>query len=93
MLTTTLPGQISPDALDIPADCRQPRLDERRYLVGGELREWNGPTREVVSPLYVDGEPYVIGSCPALTEAESLRPWPPWNGPGTTAGASGPPCG
>lgn len=73
MLTTTLPGQISPDALDIPADCRQPRLDERRYLVGGELREWNGPTREVVSPLYVDGEPYVIGSCPALTEAESLE--------------------
>ena len=73
MVMTALPDQCSPDARDIPEGCRQPRLDERRYLIGGELREWRGPVQEVLSPLYVDGEPYAIGSCPVLTEAESLE--------------------
>ena len=73
MPDTNLPGaNFSPDVDNIPDDCALERLDERRYLIGGKLLEWNGPMRTVTSPLYVNGEQRVIGSCPELTEAESL---------------------
>ena len=73
MTDTNQPGaNFSPDVDNIPDDCALERLDERRYLIGGKLLEWNGAMRTVTSPLYVNGEQRVIGSCPELTEAESL---------------------
>lgn len=67
------PGaDFSPDVDNIPEDCVLEPLHERRYLIGGHLLEWNGPVHTVHSPLYVNGEQRVIGSCPELTEAESL---------------------
>ena len=71
---STRPGHMdfTPDVDSIPEECAISRRDERRYLIGGELREWTGPMRTVVSPLYVDGEQRVLGSCPELTETESL---------------------
>ena len=66
----TQPGaDFSPDVDNIPEDCVLEPLHERRYLVGGRLLEWNGPVHTVHSPLYVNGEQRVIGSCPELTEA------------------------
>lgn len=48
---------------------------QRRYLVGGELREWTGAFDEVVSPIWRDSPsgpiPRVIGRTPRLTERES----------------------
>ena len=36
-------ADFSPDVTDTPADCALERRDERRYLVGGKLLQWNGP--------------------------------------------------
>ena len=36
-------ADFSPDVDSIPQECTLERLDERRYLIGGQLREWNGP--------------------------------------------------
>jgi len=72
MAECILPQNFSPDAGAIPSECAVAPLVERRYLIGGELREWSGPMQTVVSPVFVNGEPQVLGSCPALTEAESL---------------------
>jgi len=51
------------------------RLEQREYLIGGELRSWSGPCQEVLSPvLERSGDelrPRVIGSYPLLGEAEA----------------------
>jgi glyceraldehyde-3-phosphate dehydrogenase (NADP+) len=48
-----------------------------RYLVRGELRQWNGPFHEVFSPVCVRSSssltPLMIGSYPLLTETESME--------------------
>ena len=48
-----------------------------RYLVKGELRQWNGPFHEVFSPICVRNSsgirPLRIGSYPLLTETESTE--------------------
>jgi len=52
-------------------------LNQTRYLCGGELLEWNGPCREVYSPIHErtpDGlEPYLIGSYPMLDATQSKQ--------------------
>lgn len=52
-------------------------IEQREYLVNGELRIWNGAMNEVVSPVSIIKEGSVqkniIGSTPMLTEKESLE--------------------
>ncbi|MBF9223281.1 NADP-dependent glyceraldehyde-3-phosphate dehydrogenase [Hymenobacter ruricola] len=75
----TLTQLFPPDEAAIPDAWRRPApLHQRQYLLDGELREWQGPTQEVVSPMFErqpDGslKPRVIGSYPLLDEAEALN--------------------
>jgi glyceraldehyde-3-phosphate dehydrogenase (NADP+) len=50
-------------------------IEQRQYLCDGVIREWDGPTQEVFSPVCVnqpDGIQQVrIGSCPMLSEVQS----------------------
>jgi glyceraldehyde-3-phosphate dehydrogenase (NADP+) len=77
--TETLTHLFPPDEAAIPDAWRRPEpLHQRQYLLDGELREWHGPTQEVLSPIQLrqpDGslQPVVIGSYPLLDEAESLK--------------------
>jgi glyceraldehyde-3-phosphate dehydrogenase (NADP+) len=52
-------------------------VDQREYLVNGELRRWSGPVQEVRSPVYVKTAgglaPKVVGSYPLLGEPEALE--------------------
>jgi glyceraldehyde-3-phosphate dehydrogenase (NADP+) len=52
-------------------------IDQREYLVNGELRIWNGNLNPVLSPVFIkEGDSYkqkVIGSTPLLTSKESLE--------------------
>lgn len=70
-------ANIFPAPTDIPAEWNLPdRLDQREYLVGGELRTWAGELNDIVSPVYLNNnghiEPKIIGSTPLLGEAESM---------------------
>lgn len=57
----------------VPAAYRLPDLvEQREYLVAGELRNWNGPFQEVLSPIGVQGQPTVIGRYPLQGEKEAL---------------------
>jgi glyceraldehyde-3-phosphate dehydrogenase (NADP+) len=51
-------------------------LEQREYLIGGEMKTWTGNLNPVLSPVFVkDGNSYkqkVIGSTPLLTSKESL---------------------
>jgi len=67
-----LPQGFSPEAGTVPTTCDMSPRTERRYLIGGQLLEWSGPVQTVVSPVYVNGKQHFLGSCPSLTETESL---------------------
>jgi glyceraldehyde-3-phosphate dehydrogenase (NADP+) len=69
---------IFPEEKDIPADFRLDEpIHQREYLINGELRMWDGPVEEVLSPICVKTpsglQQKVIGSYPMLTEKESLE--------------------
>ena len=46
-------------------------IHQRQWLVGGELRLWDGPVREVASPVLTAGAPTPLGSFPLLGEPEA----------------------
>ncbi|MBF0253845.1 MAG: NADP-dependent glyceraldehyde-3-phosphate dehydrogenase [Candidatus Omnitrophica bacterium] len=65
---------VFPKSADIPERFRwSGTLDQDRYLIGGELRQWKGETEEVYSPIYVDSRPVLLGHYPLLTERKSLE--------------------
>ena len=51
-------------------------IHQTEYLIGGELRHWDGPTQESYSSIYLKTStglaPKLIGSFPLLTEKEAL---------------------
>jgi len=70
--------QIFPEETRIPDQFKvTQRIDQREYLVGGEMRIWAGPLNPVLSPVFTrQGNTLVqqeIGSTPLLTTKESLE--------------------
>jgi len=68
---------IFPSQDSIPEKFRiQSTLDQREYLINGEMKTWTGPLNPVMSPVFVkEGSEYkqkLIGSTPLLTTKESL---------------------
>ncbi|MBU5613457.1 NADP-dependent glyceraldehyde-3-phosphate dehydrogenase [Geomonas azotofigens] len=69
---------LSPLPQEIPAPYRiEKPIRQDYYLIGGELRRWDGPMQEVLSPVQVleAGEPKAqrVGEAPALSVAASLE--------------------
>ncbi|MFM7022028.1 MAG: NADP-dependent glyceraldehyde-3-phosphate dehydrogenase [Flavobacteriales bacterium] len=62
----------APESWDIKQE-----LEQKVYLIGGELKKWHGPVQDVFSPVCVkEGNEYVrkrLGSFPVLTENESME--------------------
>jgi glyceraldehyde-3-phosphate dehydrogenase (NADP+) len=81
---------LFPRAEEIPEPHRQPPVHRRRFLVGGEIRSWEGESTEVLSPVCLrEGSGTLrqaaIGSHPAQGEREALEAL----GAATTAWSSG----
>ncbi len=71
-------SNLFPTEESIPASFRLPNfIEQREYLINGELRRWNGDLNPVASPIFLkQGEKYeqkIIGSTPLLTSTESLQ--------------------
>jgi glyceraldehyde-3-phosphate dehydrogenase (NADP+) len=69
---------VFPVENDIPDQFKiSQTIDQREYLINGELKVWNGPLNPVASPVFVkEGNGYkqkIIGSTPLLTSKESLE--------------------
>ena len=69
--------KVFPKEKDIPERCSlKTPIKQDVYLVNGELRHWDGPTQEVLSPVCVWESSHLvqklIGNYPLLTEMESL---------------------
>lgn len=61
---------------DIPTEYRINPLEQKQWLVNGELKTWNGPTLDIYSAIYVKNgdktEPVRLGSTPRLDGEASL---------------------
>ncbi|VVB77990.1 Lactaldehyde dehydrogenase [uncultured archaeon] len=66
-----------PTEQEIPDKYKVSPVNQTKYLIGGELREWSGARQEVLSPICIrDGdkiEQKVLGSYPMLTPEESMQ--------------------
>jgi len=66
-----------PKLEDIAPEYRVSPLDQKFWLVDGELKEWKGPHVDVFSPVYIqqNGKPerFRLGSTPKLDGAASLQ--------------------
>lgn len=74
----TMLKNIFPQVSQIPNEWQLSEfIEQREYLINGELRIWEGPMNEVVSPVSInDGDSTVkniIGTTPLLTQKESLE--------------------
>src|SRR5687768_14614562 len=70
-------NNIFPNEDSIPAQYRLKEfVDQREYLINGEIHHWQGPMQEVLSPICVktaDGiKQQVIGQYPLLSEKEAV---------------------
>ena len=77
-MIVTRNDSLFPELKDIPRQFALENpimLDE--YLVGGNLKTWKGPFREVFSPVCIRASsglaPQIIGRYPLLTEVESME--------------------
>ncbi|HLT71101.1 MAG TPA: NADP-dependent glyceraldehyde-3-phosphate dehydrogenase, partial [Cyclobacteriaceae bacterium] len=71
-------SEVFPDENSIPDQFRMAdTIEQREYLLNGELKTWDGPLNPVVSPVYVkSGEVLrqkVLGSTPLLTAKEAME--------------------
>jgi glyceraldehyde-3-phosphate dehydrogenase (NADP+) len=69
---------VFPEESGIPEAFRiQDPIEQREYLIDGEMKRWDGNLNPVLSPVFIkDGESYkqkIIGSTPLLTTKESLE--------------------
>jgi glyceraldehyde-3-phosphate dehydrogenase (NADP+) len=71
-------ANVFPGENDIPEQFKiSQSIDQREYLIDGEMKIWNGNLNPVLSPVFVkEGNEYkqkIIGSTPLLTTKESLE--------------------
>src|SRR5688572_33507137 len=71
-------NRVFPDTDTIPQQFRIHKpIDQREYLINGELKIWTGNLNPVMSPVCIREENVlkqpVIGSTPLLTSKESLE--------------------
>ncbi len=70
-------NSVFPTESEIPESFKiENAIEQREYLINGELKIWDGNLNPILSPLCVkDGDTYskkIIGSTPLLTSKESL---------------------
>jgi len=69
---------LFPKTEDIPAQYSIPQpIEQREYLINGEMKKWNGDLNPVLSPVFIQSNGKLtqanIGSTPLLTEKEALE--------------------
>lgn len=64
-----------PSLADIPAQFHPELIEQKTFLLNGEMQEWHGEMQDVFSPVYQPGlsgfAPFRLGSYPLLDEAAS----------------------
>lgn len=71
-------ADIFPSEESIPETVRLEKpIEQREYLINGELRIWKGDMNPVMSPIFIrkgaNHEQKVLGSTPLLTSTEAME--------------------
>jgi glyceraldehyde-3-phosphate dehydrogenase (NADP+) len=75
---TNLSTNVFPHEDSIPEQFRIPaHIEQREYLINGELKKWTGNQNVVLSPVFISGknglEQKILGTTPLLSSKESLE--------------------
>ena len=78
MTTLETIKNIFPQSVDIPTEMNiTTLLEQKTYLLDGELKQWNGATQDVLSPVFTNENGILtrkkLGSYPLLGEKEALE--------------------
>ncbi len=72
MLKSETLAALFPQDANIPAEFTAPRIEQRDYLIDGEIRQWQGPMQEISSPIRIRNgsapEQVKLGSVPSMSE-------------------------
>jgi len=76
-MTNIVTPSVFPTSEDIPDEYRiSSHIEQRQYLCDGEIRDWDGPLQEVISPICIRSVDSVqrqtIGSYPLLEEEQAM---------------------
>jgi len=70
-------NSMFPEVSYIPAQYNLPYMEQREYLINGELKHWPGTLNKVQSPVFIKEEKgykqMTIGATPLLTAHEALQ--------------------
>lgn len=70
-------SEVFPAEHDVPEKFRVHPIEQREYLVSGELRRWDGDVQEVVSPVWLKEEgglrQKILGAVPMMGEKATLE--------------------
>ncbi|MBT9582990.1 NADP-dependent glyceraldehyde-3-phosphate dehydrogenase [bacterium] len=61
-----------PTSSEVPSDFRMDPLHQRDYLLDGQILPWKGDVQEVLSPVCLPEDPFVLGSFPSMAPEHSL---------------------
>lgn len=65
---------LHPAQSEIPPEVKlDPAGLTMRYLINGQLRDWNGPFQDVFSPILVDGRRTLLGRVPQLSGEQAVE--------------------
>ncbi|HMM59314.1 MAG TPA: aldehyde dehydrogenase family protein, partial [Candidatus Rifleibacterium sp.] len=72
MIKSETLAALFPQDANIPAEFKAPRIEQRDYLINGEIRQWQGPMQEISSPVRINKgtapEQVKLGSVPSMSE-------------------------
>jgi len=72
MLKSETLAALFPQDANIPIEFKAPRIEQREYLIDGEIRQWQGQMQEIISPVRIRNgsvpEQMKLGSVPAMSE-------------------------
>jgi glyceraldehyde-3-phosphate dehydrogenase (NADP+) len=70
-------SKLFPHLEDIPEEAAIDILEQKVFLSGGELKQWNGPFSKVYSPIYIHSgdtfSPRYLGSYPEMTGEAAIE--------------------
>lgn len=72
MLKSETLAALFPQNANIPTEFKAPQIEQRDYLIDGEIRQWQGQMQEIISPVRIRSgsapEQVKLGSVPAMSE-------------------------
>ncbi len=77
MITGEMLAALAPQETNIPAEFKAPWIEQRDYLIDGEIRQWQGQMQEISSPVRIrkgnSPEQVKLGCVPSMSDHAAIE--------------------